>query len=124
MSDGIDCKCAAHNESECGCGADWTPQEVYDLRAENQRLKDAIRRLADHDATLSVCDGDVTVTMDQGWIHVSERLPDEGHAILLWDGYVRRSGYMNQWNRFVPVPGDLNTKGITHWFPYPEPPNP
>ncbi len=36
------------------------------LRAEDEiaRLKDAIRRLADQDATLSVCDGNVTVTID------------------------------------------------------------
>jgi len=32
--------------------------------AEIARLRDAIRRLADHDATLSVCDGNVTVEMD------------------------------------------------------------
>jgi hypothetical protein len=31
--------------------------------AEIARLKEAIRRLADQDATLSVCDGNVTVTM-------------------------------------------------------------
>jgi hypothetical protein len=34
------------------------------LVAENERLRLAIRRLADQDATLSVCDGAVTVTMD------------------------------------------------------------
>jgi hypothetical protein len=34
MSDGKDCKCSAYGEHECGCGADWTPQEVYDLRAQ------------------------------------------------------------------------------------------
>ena len=32
--------------------------------AENARLRLAIRRLAEQDATLSVCDGNVTVTMD------------------------------------------------------------
>jgi hypothetical protein len=64
MADGKGCKCAAYSESECGCDADWTPQEVYDLRAENERLKEAIRRLAEQDATLSVCDGNVAVTMD------------------------------------------------------------
>lgn len=32
--------------------------------AEIERLREAIRRLADQDATLSVCDGSVTVTMD------------------------------------------------------------
>jgi len=39
MADGKGCKCAAHSESECGCDADWTPQEVYDLRAEIERLR-------------------------------------------------------------------------------------
>jgi len=31
---------------------------------EIERLRDAIRRLAEQDATLSVCDGAVTVTVD------------------------------------------------------------
>ena len=101
MADGKGCKCAAYSESECACDADWTPQEVYDLRAANAavyglladiraavgdptgklmqdelvahcrslhaevgQLREAIRRLAEQDATLSVCDGAVTVTMD------------------------------------------------------------
>lgn len=29
---GQDCGCYAYSESECGCGADWTPAEVYELR--------------------------------------------------------------------------------------------
>jgi hypothetical protein len=53
MADGKECKCAAHSESECGCDVDWTPQEVYDLRAENKRLKGAIRRM-DTESPLSV----------------------------------------------------------------------
>lgn len=75
MADGKGCKCAAHSKSECGCDADWTPQEVYDLRAENERLKEAIRRIAEQDATLSVQGGSVTVTMD-------ETLTDEEKAVL------------------------------------------
>jgi hypothetical protein len=49
MADGKGCKCAAHSESECGCDADWTPQEVYDLRAEIERLRltDAEREAID-----------------------------------------------------------------------------
>jgi len=40
-------------------------QAILDAKdAEIERLRDAIRRLADQDATLSVCDGSVTVTMD------------------------------------------------------------
>jgi hypothetical protein len=44
---------------------DWeAAAALWDARAENERLKNAIRRLAEQDATLSVCDGAVTVTMD------------------------------------------------------------
>jgi hypothetical protein len=37
---------------------------IAKLEAEIARLREAIRRLADQDATLSVCNGGVTVTMD------------------------------------------------------------
>jgi len=37
---------------------------MQDQRAEIDRLKEAIRRLADQDAALSVCNGNVIVTMD------------------------------------------------------------
>jgi len=37
---------------------------IHRLAAEIERLRLAIRRLAEQDATLSVCDGNVTVTMD------------------------------------------------------------
>lgn len=45
---------------------DWeqADQIMQDQRAEIARLRLAIRRLADQDATLSVCDGNVTVAMD------------------------------------------------------------
>jgi hypothetical protein len=36
----------------------------YDAANEIERLRLAIRRLAEQDATLSVCDGNVTVTLD------------------------------------------------------------
>lgn len=39
MADGKGCRCAAHSESECGCGVDWTPQELIDARAEITRLR-------------------------------------------------------------------------------------
>jgi hypothetical protein len=35
---GKDCQCLAHNEYECGCDADWTPREVYELREQRDRL--------------------------------------------------------------------------------------
>jgi hypothetical protein len=39
MADGKGCKCAAYDESECACDADWTPQELIDARAEIVRLR-------------------------------------------------------------------------------------
>jgi hypothetical protein len=30
---GEGCQCSAYNESECGCDVDWTPKEVYELKA-------------------------------------------------------------------------------------------
>ena len=46
MSNGQDCTCNAWSENECACGVDWTPQEVYNLRAENNRLKAELKLYA------------------------------------------------------------------------------
>jgi phosphate-selective porin len=41
---GIDCKCCARSEGDCSCAADWTPTEVYRLRAQLVKAKaDGIR---------------------------------------------------------------------------------
>lgn len=39
-------------------------EKLEQLQSENERLKEAIRRIADQDATVSVCNGNVTVDMD------------------------------------------------------------
>jgi uncharacterized coiled-coil DUF342 family protein len=36
---GEKCQCSAYNESECGCGAVWTPREVYELRDKAERYR-------------------------------------------------------------------------------------
>ena len=36
---GRECHCAAHSENECACGVDWTPDEVYELRARVSELE-------------------------------------------------------------------------------------
>lgn len=52
---GADCTCAAHGECECCCGVDWTPKEVYLLRAEIKEgekiLTQFINRFANFDST-------------------------------------------------------------------------
>ena len=42
---GEDCQCSAYNESECGCDADWTSREVYDLREQRDRLAEALKEI-------------------------------------------------------------------------------
>jgi hypothetical protein len=50
--------------------------------AEAELLRTAIRRLADQDATLSACDGNVTVTMD-GTLTDAEREAIEAAARIV-----------------------------------------
>lgn len=65
--DGLDCTCAAWAYFECACGADWTPREVYELRAERDEYKRVAEILDDKqgelraevrskDAALTLCD--------------------------------------------------------------------
>jgi hypothetical protein len=51
-------------ESVRACRALDRSELLAEAADEIERLRDAIRRLAEQDATLSVCDGAVTVTMD------------------------------------------------------------
>jgi hypothetical protein len=44
---GQDCGCYAYSESECGCGADWTPSEVHELRGKLERERALVDRLAE-----------------------------------------------------------------------------
>lgn len=41
--DGRDCECLARSSGECGCDADWTPAEVYRLRAEKFELEQRLQ---------------------------------------------------------------------------------
>ena len=44
---GQDCGCYAYSESECGCDADWTPTEVYELRKQLKSERALADRLAE-----------------------------------------------------------------------------
>ena len=44
---GQDCGCYAYSESECGCDADWTPTEVYELREQLKSERALADSLAD-----------------------------------------------------------------------------
>jgi len=47
MGNGEDCVCAAYSESECGCGADWTSSEVYELRARIAELEKELEQVTE-----------------------------------------------------------------------------
>lgn len=49
MADGIGCKCFASYQGECACDADWTPSEVYELRANINALREALEVYANRD---------------------------------------------------------------------------
>jgi len=60
--------------------------ELEEQAAEIKRLREAIRRLAEQDATLSVCDGNVTVTMDA-------TLTDAEREAIDWAAYAAEKWY-------------------------------
>ncbi len=43
---GKGCECMARSEGECGCNADWTPSEVYELRKRVAELEAEIKELS------------------------------------------------------------------------------
>ena len=73
---GLGCQCAAYNESECGCSADWTLTEVYELRAKLQIAMVALIRLRDCDWVISLPDRmdsvrDIAKTALEGIYHLN-----------------------------------------------------
>jgi hypothetical protein len=58
-NEGQGCECFAPCEGECGCGADWTPKEVYVLRNKIADLEKQIKKtnLEDYRMSYSFLDG-------------------------------------------------------------------
>ena len=69
------------------------PPLLNDAVAEIKRLREAIRRLAEQDATLSVCDGSVTVTLDA-------TLTDEEREAVEWFAEVRKPLLLEMFKKF------------------------
>jgi len=72
MADGMGCKCCAYNESECGCGVDWTPQEIYDLREKGLEMREDIMLLRARIAAL-------TAPPSEGEIEIAAEAADIGY---------------------------------------------
>jgi hypothetical protein len=57
---GKGCMCSASSEWECACDyVDWTPREVYELRAKLQIAMVALIRLRDCDWVISLPDSEI-----------------------------------------------------------------
>ena len=48
MPDGKDCICEASGENQCACGADWTTQEVCDLKDKVAELQGIVNLCIQH----------------------------------------------------------------------------
>lgn len=61
---------------------------------------------------------------DDKWIPVSERLPEDGEVVWLWDGNNMGMGYYLIFSGcFMDRDTPLRQIKPTHWMPLPEPPN-
>lgn len=65
MADGIGCKCAAHSESQCGCGVDWTPKELIEARAELTRLRKELSDVIDEAYALRIAVAELDAKNEQ-----------------------------------------------------------
>jgi hypothetical protein len=61
----------------------------------------------------------------QGWIAVSERLPENDYSVLCFNGNYRHIGYYlrGEWFKSYDNKVDVaNGWDVTHWMPLPTPP--
>lgn len=60
--------------------------------------------------------------MDDGWIPVEERLPDESlNSVIGWDEYRERCCFVQYYGGRWMLRADREPIKITHWRPLPEP---
>ena len=57
-----------------------------------------------------------------GWIPVTERLPDDGVVVLAWQGKRVVFGYARDGDWIDTLYGWVIPNGPSHWMPLPQPP--
>ena len=79
---------------------------------------DMVREVAEH-VTARIAE----LEAERRWIPVSERLPEDGEVVWLWDGNNLGMGYYLVLTRqFMDRDTPLRRIKPTHWMPLPEPP--
>ena len=92
---GKDCKCHAYDAGECGCPADWTPKETYQLRYELEDLKSLCKEFLDilnivevsdserefHPTRISSCRVQDVVRINKILAHICRIVTDSGKNI-------------------------------------------
>ena len=105
---------AAYNRA---CATEWGRGVKAAILAEKQTetaLVEAIAELEAENARLKA---------ERRWIPVSERLPEDGEVVWLWDGNNLGMGYYLVLSGcFMDRDTPLRRIKPTHWMPIPEPP--
>ena len=111
---------------------------MYDEQVEQDLVRehcaayeaaDAIERLADENTQLVTTANELSKMYDKlvdempdGWIPVTERLPEEIRMpVLVVDGRDVIEGYVNAIGEWMDFHGN-RLKMVSHWMPLPEPP--
>ena len=63
---GKGCQCGAWNGSECGCNADWTPKEIYELKIQVTDLRKALKLCI---KSMESCPVDISANT---WVEMNE----------------------------------------------------
>ena len=109
-------------------GCSRLSQQGYDLL---NNAADAIERLADENTRLVTTANELSKMYDKlvdempdGWIPVTERLPDKGRTVLIYSpkgGVAEGKFHDDGWTQYR-WSAKMWKDEVTHWMPLPEPP--
>lgn len=109
-------------------GSHWEGCEDVHWDCRIAKLEKEIDRLKEDLAETQACLLERNIELDverrsHRWIPVSERLPEDGEVVWLWDGNNLGMGYYLVLTRqFMDRDTPLRQIKPTHWMPLPNPP--
>ena len=130
----IQCPICGHTSMERlrwtkgGDGSHWEGGDEVHWDCRIAKLEKEIDRLKEDLAETQACLLERNIELDverrsHRWIPVSERLPEDGEVVWLWDGNNLGMGYYLVLTRqFMDRDTPLRRIKPTHWMPLPNPP--